>query len=73
MHPFGRHAAGKKDIGVEEQPVHGLSPGGLVVRDRLRIEAHGPNRGDGVGIVGSINSVRQKELGLPLRCVDIDR
>ena len=63
----------KKDIGVEEKPVHSSNPAGPKVRDCLRVEAHGPNRGDGAGVVGSINSVGQKELGLPLRCVDLDR
>ncbi len=42
------------------------------MRDVLRVETHRPNCGHRKGIVGGVDSVGQKELGLPLRRVNLD-
>ena len=43
------------------------------MRYRLGVEPHRPNGGDRAGIVDGIDGVGQQKLGLPLRCVDLNR
>jgi hypothetical protein len=50
------------DIPPVKTPPDASRAGGLVMRHRLRIEAHGTDCGERAGVVGDIDGVRQKEL-----------
>ena len=64
---------GKQDVRVQEDPVHASGPGGLVVRDRRRVQAHAADLGHGAGVIGGIDGVGQEELSLTFGGVDLDR
>jgi hypothetical protein len=54
---LGPPRGGEEDVRVQEDPVHPSRPGGLVVRDPIRIQAHGADLGHGIGVVGGVDGV----------------
>jgi hypothetical protein len=42
------------------------------MRDRIRVDSHGPDRTHRAGVVGCVNGVGQKKLRLTLGCIHLD-
>ena len=47
----------KEDVRIENDPMHASNAGGFVVRDRVRIQAHGAHHGHCARVVGRIDRV----------------